>query len=164
MMLFFPLTDVIARSKHPDNKVVEFKRSGAWEVWCIKLGDTGEIVCDLNLVIIYKPHPDFRAMIPRIYWTNRNKYVVEFEYERQTSFSSAYLESKSGTRFSLNKCNRPCWMKGSDATEFVEFLAENTDLKIAFTDYFIQDFQVDFDLEGFKTGLDLLKEMQMRLR
>ena len=165
MVLFFlSLSNVDARSKHPDNEVVEFKRSGAWEVWCIKLGDTGEIVCDLNLVIIYKPHPDFRAMIPRVYWTKDRAYAIEIEYERQTSFSNAYLGSESGARFALNQCDRPCWMNGSDANEFVGFVAENAGLKINFTDYFFEDFQIDFDAEGFKQGLDFLKEMQVRLR
>ncbi len=164
MLLLFLLFDAGARSKHPDNKLVEFKRSGAWEIWCIKLGDSGQIVCDLNLVIIYKPHPDFRAMIPRVYWTARGTYAVEIEYERQTSFSSAFIESESGARFALQACERPCWLKGVEADKFVAFLTENTGLKISFSDYFIQDFQIDFDVRGFKQGLGLLKAMQTRLR
>lgn len=163
-LLLVPLAGAEGRSEHPGNELVEFASSDSWEIWCIRLGDTGEIVCDLNQVIIYMPHPDFRAMIPRVYWTEKEQYRVEFEYERQTSFSDAGLVSTSGGEFSLDHCDRPCLMHGATAAEFVRFLENSTDVQIRFTDYFVQDFLVDLDVEGFAHGLDLLRQMQTRLR
>ena len=157
-----PLAVVEARSTHPDNKVVDFERSGAWEIWCIKQGDTGEVLCDLNLVIIYKPHPDFRAMIPRVYLNTEGEYWIEIDYEFQTSFSSGYLEAEDGARFELTDCDRPCNLRGEEAAHFVDFLATNRTVTVNFRDYLVQSFEIGVDLEGFKEGLPLLKKMQLR--
>ncbi len=159
-----PFEGAGARSTHPDNKVADFERSGAWEIWCIKLGDTGETICDLNLVIVYKPHPDFRAMIPRVYWSEAHGYFIEFEYERQTGLSSAHLEAGSGEKFVFGDCDRPCLLGGREARAFVAFLENSSTLKIHFSDYIFQDFSVDVDLDGFREGLELLKRMQARFR
>lgn len=150
-----------ARSTHPENKLVDFERSGAWEIWCIEQGDTREVICDLNLVIIYKPHPDFRAMIPRVYLAAAEDYWIEFEHEFQTSLSDL-SRTGDGARFSMRDCDRPCTLRGAPAQRFVEFLATSEAVKVHFTDYLVQDFSVDFDLEGFREGLSLLKDMQLR--
>ena len=154
-----PVT-AVSRSTHPDNTVADFERSGAWEIWCIKQGDTGKVICDLNLVIIYKPHPDFRAMIPRVYYTQKKGFMIEFEYEFQTSFSDGYLVAGSGQRFDLSDCDRPCILKGVEAGEFVSFLRDSQSMRVVFDDYLVQEFDVEFDLDGFNQGVDLLKKMQ----
>ena len=154
-----PLT-AASRSTHPDNEVADFERSGAWEIWCIKQGDTGKVICDLNLVIIYKYHPDFRAMIPRVYYTPKQGYMIEFEYEFQTSFSDGYLLADDGQRFDLSGCDRPCIFEGAQAAEFVSFLRNSQSMRVVFDDYLVQEFDIEFDLNGFDQGVDTLEKMQ----
>lgn len=160
LLLLTPYTAPEARSRHPDNKVVEFQRSGAWEIWCIRQGDTGEVICDLNIVVIYQPHPDFRAMIPRVYMAQSDEYWIEIEYELQTSFSAGFLESDSGARLELGNCDRPCILHRAEARRFVEFLKGSSSVSVNFRDYLIQEFEIDIDLKGFAEGLPLLKQMQ----
>jgi hypothetical protein len=149
---------------NPDNKLVEFGRSGAWEVWCLDIGGTGRIACDLNIVINYVPNPNFRGMIPRVYLAEDGAPFWRLDYEAQTSFRRGHVEVDGGPRFSLAACDRPCIIEGAEARRLIDLLSQGRSATIHFHDYVVETFDVAIDLKGFAGGLDLLRALQAKHR
>lgn len=149
---------------NPDNKLVDFKRVGAWEIWCLDIGGTGRIECDLNIVLNYVPNPNFRGMIPRVYAGPDGAPYLRLDYEAQTSFRRGYLQVDDGPQISLAGCERPCIIEGASARQLVDRLSSGRDAAIHFHDYVIETFDVSIDLDGFADGLTALREMQDRYR
>lgn len=149
---------------NPDNKLVDFKRSGAWEVWCLDIGGTGRIECDLNIVLNYVPNPGFRGMIPRVYVGPDGAPHLRLDYEAQTSFRRGYLQVDDGPPFSLAGCERPCIIEGASAQQLVDRLRSGRVAAIHFHDYVIEAFDVSIDLSGFADGLTALRDLQDKYR
>lgn len=149
---------------NPDNKLVDFKRSGAWEIWCLDIGRTGRIECDLNIVLNYMPNPNFRAMIPRVYVDAEGAPYLRLDYEAQTSLSRGYVQIDDGARFSLSGCGRPCIIEGASARQLVALLDRGKSAEIHFHDYVVEAFDVPIDLDGFADGLVALRQMQGKHR
>jgi hypothetical protein len=144
----------------PKNRLVSFRQSGAWEIWCVDVGGSGRVDCDLNIVLNYVPNPNFRAMIPRIYLADDGKPLVRIDYEWQTDFSRGFIQADDGSRYSLADCARPCRIDGREAQTLVDLLAGATAAQIHFQDYLVEAFDVSIDLDGFAEGLARLREMQ----
>jgi len=149
---------------NPDNKLVEFRRSGAWEIWCLDIGATGRVECDLNIVINYVPNPNFRGMIPRVYVADDGNPFIRIDYEAQTSFGKGYIQAGDGARLSLEDCGRPCIIEGADARRLIELLSAASSAAIHFHDYVLESFDVAIDLDGFALGLPALRELQAKYR
>jgi invasion protein IalB len=160
LLLSLLLSAVCAREGR-DNKLVEFKRSGAWEVWCIAQQGSGLVVCDLNQVLRYKPHPDFRAMIPRLF-VDDSGLRLEIETERQTSLQRGYIQVDENPPVSLSECGKPCRMRGPILDRLAGQLGNGVDATIRFHDHRVERFDVPLDLEGFSEGLSALRGMQAR--
>ncbi len=107
----------------PGNKLVDFARSGAWEVWCLDVGGSGRIDCDLNIVVNYVPNPNFRGLIPRVYLADDDEPLWRIDYETQTSFGRGYVQVDDEPRFSLAACERPCIIDGAEAHRLTELLS-----------------------------------------
>lgn len=148
----------------PSNRLVSFARSGAWEVWCLDVGGTGKIECDLNLVINYVPNPNFRGMIPRVYLAADGSPFLRLDYESQTSFARGYVQPDGGQPFSLAECERPCIVDGPPARDLIERLAAAKSATIHFHDYLVEAFHLPIDLDGFADGLRKLRAMQALYR
>jgi hypothetical protein len=147
-----------------NNRAVSFESVGAWEVWCIDIGGTGRVVCDLNVVVNYKPRPDFRAMIPRLFLDEKGAYSWRIDYERQTSFARGGIRTPEGGAFSLADCSRPCEILGDKAGQLVKLLAAAKSARIGFHDFLIQELDVEFPVEGFRDGIEMLRERQAKHR
>ncbi|MEM7294862.1 MAG: hypothetical protein AAF420_15895 [Pseudomonadota bacterium] len=148
----------LAHDGNPDNKLIKAENYGDWEIWCIDYGGTGDIRCNLNLVIVYKPRPDFRAMIPRIY-VQGDGYRLEIDKEWQTSFRRGEIALENGVVLSLSDCGSPCVVMWDNPTELFTQLSNNENAKIRFHDYLVEDFNIDFSLRGLPNGLSRLTEL-----
>lgn len=149
---------------NPGNKLVDFRRSGAWEIWCLDIGGAGRIECDLNIVLNYVPNPEFRGMIPRVYLGADGAPFLRLDYEAQTSFSRGYLQVDGSEPFPLSGCERPCMIKGASARQLVDRLSMGRTAAIHFHDHVVEAFDVPIDLDGFAGGLMALREMQNKYR
>lgn len=149
---------------NPDNKLVDFARSGAWEVWCVDIGGAGRIDCDLNIVVDYVPNPNFRGMIPRVYLADDKSPFVRIDYEAQTSFDRGYVQVDDEPRFSLAACDRPCIIEGAEARRLTDLLSNGRSATVRFHDYLVETFDAAIDLDGFAAGLAVLRELQSKHR
>lgn len=149
---------------NPDNKLVSFRKSGAWEIWCLDIGGTGQIECDLNIVLNYVPNPNFRGMIPRLYIGEDGLPYVRIDYETQTTFSRGFIQVDEAAPFSLGACERPCLIEGDRAHQLVALMVNGKKATIRFHDYFVEAFDVPIDLRGFAEGVELLAEIQAEFR
>ena len=149
-----------AHDGNPDNKLVTSEPHGDWEIWCIDYGGTGDIRCNLNLVIVYKPRPDFRAMIPRIYVKDEG-FRMEIDKEWQTSFDRGQLVFADATAVSLVNCGSPCKVNTEKPGVLFELLQTSSSARIRFHDYVVQEFDLDFSLDGLETGLRRLRELHL---
>ncbi|MEM7209745.1 MAG: hypothetical protein AAF434_18135 [Pseudomonadota bacterium] len=150
-----------AHDGNPDNKLVASEAHGDWEIWCIDYGGAGDIRCNLNLVIIYKPRPDFRAMIPRIY-VDGNTYRMEIDKEWQTSFSRGNLTFDGNNVVSLAECGSPCVASHGNPKLFFDLLVKSENAEITFHDYLVEEFTLNFPLDGLSTGINRLRELHSR--
>lgn len=153
-----------AQARDPDGKLVDFEKSGAWEIWCIDTRHRPRVVCDLNIVLRYKPHPDFRALIPRVFVDDDGSPWFLIEMERQTSVKRGFIRAGAQPAFSLSECGDPCTLEGDEARALVGLLSSADVAIFRIHDYLIQEFDVEIDLDGFRDGLQKLKEMQARYR
>lgn len=149
---------------NPDNKLVDFAHSGAWEVWCVDVGGAGRIDCDLNIVVNYVPNPSFRGMIPRVYLAEDESPFWRIDYEAQTSFGRGHVQVDREPQFSLATCDRPCIIEGAEARRLTDLLSNGRSATIHFHDYLVEAFDVVIDLDGFATGLAVLRELQSKHR
>lgn len=154
----------LAAHDNPNNKLVDFRHSGAWEIWCLDIGGTGRIECDLNIVLNYVPNPNFRGMIPRVYIDADGAPYFRLDYEVQTSFNRGYLQVGDHDRFPLSGCERPCIIRGASARQLIDSLSKARSAAIHFHDYVVETFDVPIDLDGFANGLAALRELQSRYR
>ena len=154
---FVPYDDSYAQQK---NKLAEFKAFGQWEIWCIDMAQSGNIQCNLNQVLRYKNHPDFRAMIPRIYSDGHRITRLEIDREWQTGFHRGYIQVDDFDSISLSDCGTPCVLEGKMLSELINQFAEGKNATIHFHDYLVEEFDVDISLKEFSQALEVLKIMQ----
>lgn len=147
-----------------NNKLVAFKHSGAWEIWCLDIGGSGRVACDLNIVLNYVPQPNFRGMIPRVYLGEDGAPFLLLDYESQTSFGRGYIRVDDKPQFPLADCARPCRIDGERAAALINLLAMGSEATIHFHDHLVESFDVAIDLDGFVDGIRLLREMQGEYR
>lgn len=157
------LPTALSAHDNPNNKLADFRHSGAWEIWCLDIGGTGRIECDLNIVLNYVPNPNFRTMIPRVYVSADGAPYLRLDYEAQTSFGRGYVQVDDAP-FSLADCDRPCIVRGQRAQQLVDLLSKGKSAVIHFHDYVVETFDVPIDLDGFAGGLVALRELQNRYR
>ncbi len=148
---------LIAQQK---NKLVEFKRFDQWEIWCIDIEQSGRVECNLNQVLRYKDHPDFRAMIVRFYTDGDEITKMLIEHEWQTSFSRGYLQVGDFEKISLSDCGKDCVLKGNQLVQVVEQFSADNQANIRFHDYLVQEFDIKLSLSSFAEALQSLKQMQ----
>lgn len=152
-----------AHDGNPDNKLVEFWQQGPWEIWCLDLGGKGPVICNLNNVLVYRPHPGFRAAIPRIYVEKDGSPKIELGVEWQTTLGKSYFRRENGNEIiSLADCSRPCVLTGEKALQLNNFFAEGGGAIWHFTDYLIEDIDIRIDLTDFHAGWTKLQELQMK--
>ena len=142
-----------------DNELVEFHRSGSWELWCLRLGPTGPVECNLNLVLRYKDHPDFRAMIPRIFWRN-SELITVWGAEWQTSLNRASIQTSDNQSLQFLNCGRPCQLSVDWTARLIEIAKGQSEVSISFHDYWIEEFNEPLPLDGLPEGVELLKRTQ----
>ena len=154
---------VVGRDADPDDKLVDYRKSGAWEIWCIHRAVSDQVVCDMNIVLNYQPHPDFRAVIPRVYLDQAGKPWLRLELEWQTSVANGFIQVDDRS-FALADCDKPCTIRGEQAQALTQELARGRSATLHIRDYVVQEFAIPIDLEGFRQGLEWLAQMQARFR
>ena len=142
---------------------MEYRKSGAWEIWCIQRAALNQVVCDMNIVLNYKPHPDFRAVIPRIYLDEASNPWLRLELEWHTSVANGFIQVNDRT-FTLANCDQRCLIRGELAQALTQELARGRSATLRIHDYAVQEFDIPIDLEGFRQGLEWLGQMQARFR
>ncbi len=142
------------------NKLVAFKGFNEWEVWCIDKAQSGNVICDLNQVLKYKDHPDFRAMIVHFYVSNGEIERMVINREWQTSFSKAFIQVDNQPPISLSNCAKPCEIKGDNLAIVKKQFSSGKKANIRIHDYLIEVFDVDIDLGSYAKGLEALLQMQ----
>ena len=162
IFLLFISTNSFSQSHgNKENKLVEFHHSGSWEIWCIQLGSSKKIECNLNHVLRYKDHPDFRAMIPRVFWRN-DKLSMVWGAEWQTSLHRAVIKTDDGQTIEFSGCGRPCVLASNWVTRLQQLAAQESDVTINFHDYWVEEFTESLPLDGFVDGIELLKSTQQK--
>ena len=146
------------------NKLVEFKRFGEWEIWCLDIAGSGNIQCNLNQVLRYKNHPDFRAMIPRFYSDGARITRLVFDREWQTSFARAFIQVEGFEPVSLSQCDTPCVVEDEKLVEILRQFSSQGKAIIRIHDYLVQQFDVRIGLDSFPLALESLINMQSRYR
>ena len=142
------------------NKLVDFKAFGQWEIWCIDIAQVGDIHCNLNQVLRYKNHPDFRAMIPRFFTDGKQLTRLEIDREWQTGFSRGYIQVDDFEPVSLKTCGKPCILEGTTLEKLVDQFIKGKKASIHFHDYLVEEFNVEISLSEFKQAVETLKLMQ----
>ena len=144
------------------NKLKEFRGFGQWEVWCIDIAQSGTVECNLNQVLRYKNHPDFRALIPRIYTREGRVDRLVIDREWQTSLSRGFIQVDNNEPISLSWCRNPCVITGILLAKIVQQFSSGENATIRIHDYFVQQFDVNISLNNFPAALEALQEMQSR--
>ena len=144
------------------NKLVEFKGFGEWEIWCIDMAQSGHIECNLNQVLRYKNHPDFRAMIIRFYTDGETVTRALIDREWQSSFSRAFIQVDQHEENSLTDCARPCMLENQGLVRILDQFSTGENANIRFHDYLVEEFDVKIELKNFPQALKSLKELQMK--
>ena len=142
------------------NKLVDFKAFGQWEIWCIDIAQSGNIQCNLNQVLRYKNHPDFRAMIPRFFTDGRLITRLEIDREWQTGFARGYIQVDNFEPVSLSNCDKPCVLDGEVLSELLDQFSHGKEATIHFHDYLVEEFDVDISLAQFRQAISTLIVMQ----
>ena len=156
------LNDASAQAE-PKNKLVDFKAFGQWEVWCIDMAQSGDIQCNLNQVLRYKNHPDFRAMIPRIFTDGQQITYMEIDREWQTGFTRGYIQVDNHEPVSLSDCGKPCVLKGEVLNKLIDQFSAGDKATIHFHDYLVEEYNVNISLQEFVSAVESLKTMQPSL-
>lgn len=159
-----PADAFATRDMTPGNQTVDFARFGDWEVWCIRLVRTDEVVCDLNNVLDYVPHPNFRALIPRVDLDPEDRTYVEIEHEWRTALEPGWFEVPGRPRFAFEVCGEPCVFEGPSADELVALWSAGGAATLRLYDFVVEPHDVTVDLDGFVEGLAALKAMPARHR
>ncbi|MEM7404349.1 MAG: hypothetical protein AAF458_03605 [Pseudomonadota bacterium] len=144
-----------------NNKLVEFHRVGDWEIWCLRLENTGRVECNLNYVLRYKDHPDFRAMIPRVF-VRDGKPEMHWGTEWQTDLERGSLALGEEEPLRFDNCDKPCVRKGAWLSRLIQFARSNDEAKLRFYDYIVQEFEEAIPLIGLRDGVPLLLQLQAR--
>lgn len=155
--------NAFAHDGNPNNKLLKFESYGQWEVWCIDYGASGDVRCDLSIVLAYQPQPNFRALIPRVYFQN-GAYRIEFATESQTSLRRGAISVNGKEAYDFADCPVPCVLEDDDAQELLAALSAGNQASIRFHDNVVQTFDVEIDLHGLSTGLRRLAELQNAYR
>lgn len=159
--LFFSATCVSADKK---NKLVAFRAVGQWEIWCIDIAQSGDIQCNLNQVLRYKNHPDFRAMIPRFFTDGKAITTMKIDREWQTGFARGYIKVDNFEPVSLSSCEKQCVLDGAVLSGLINQFTHGNNASIHFHDYLIEEFDVDISLAQFGKAVNLLIQMQLQMR
>jgi len=144
------------------NKLVEFKGFFQWEVWCIDINQSGNIECNLNHVLRYKDHPDFRAMIFRFFSDGDQITRMTIDHEWQSSFSRGFIQIDDFDQVGLSHCEKVCELHEQQLTQIVDQMSSGDKAMIRFHDYLVQEFEENIPLSGFVQGMQSLVEMQNR--
>jgi hypothetical protein len=142
------------------NKLVDFKSFGQWEIWCIDIAQSGQVKCNLNQVLRYKNHPDFRAMIPRFFTNGEHLTRMEIDREWQTGFSRGYIQVDNQEPVSLSGCDNPCVIVGEELSRLVHLFMTGKKASIHFHDYLVEEFDVTISLANFVPAANTLVIMQ----
>ena len=145
-------------------ELAEYAASGAWEVWCLRDRIDGGVACNLNQVLAYSPHPDFRATILRFRIPAAGELALTIDYEWQTSYERGHLQAADGSRLPLAGCDRPCEITGTRARTAAAMLAAGGTARLRLHDHGVERHDVAVDTRGVSAGLLLLERMQARWR
>lgn len=137
----------------PALKLQDYAGHGEWEVWCLQHSRTKFIRCNLNTVLIYKPRPDFRALIPRITITDKGDFRVTFDAEWQSSLARGRFEFPGGNRYSLAGCFSPCELTGQSAERLISHFSSHRSAVLVFHDHLVETQRAKLDLERFRDAL-----------
>ncbi len=143
------------------NELVEFQRIGDWELWCIKLENDAAIECNLNHVLRYKDHPDFRAMIPRVYWRG-NAPEMHWGGEWQTRFSRGHIRAGENLPLAFPDCGRPCVVPDGWLKQLLQLAENHEEATLRFHDFLVEEFNVPLPLHGLNKGIKLLQSAQSK--
>ncbi len=166
IIVFLSNPAVLAQQEetHKKNKLVEFKGFGEWEIWCIDIMQSGNIECNLNQVLIYKYHPDFRAMIVRFYSDGNNIHKFKLDHEWQTSLSRGYIQVDRQPSLSLADCDKPCVLQGKPAMQISSQFAGGENAVIRIHDYVVQEFRIDIELDQFAPAAETLHNLAKKYK
>ena len=145
-----------------ENKLVEFKGLGQWEIWCLNIKQSGNIECNLNHVLRYKNHPDFRAMIFRFYSDGDQITRMVIDHEWQTSFLRGYFQVDDFEQIDLSDCGEQCEFTGETLMRVIDQFGSGNKATIRFHDYLVQEFEQNIPINSFAEGVQNLNEMQER--
>ncbi len=145
-----------------ENKLIEFKGLGQWEIWCLDIKQSGNVECNLNHVLRYKNHPDFRAMIFRFYSDGNQVTRMVIDHEWQTSFSRGYFQVDEFEKIDLSDCSKQCEFTGEPLINVIDQFSAGSKATIRFHDYLVQEFEQNIPINSFAEGMQNLKEMQKR--
>ncbi len=145
-----------------ENKLVEFKGFGQWEIWCIDIKQAGNVECNLNHVLRYKNHPDFRAMIFRFYSDGDQVTRMVIDHEWQTSFVKGNFQVDDYGVIDLSNCSKQCELEGQQLIKIIEQFSSGDKATIRFHDYLIQEFEEHIPINNIVEALQNLNEMQAR--
>ena len=162
LSLSFVIFGFARAQDNKENKLVEFKGLGQWEVWCLDINQSGTIECNLNHVLRYKDHPDFRAMIFRFYSDGEQITRLTIDHEWQTSFARGFLQIDDFEQVDLSDCSEQCDLENKQLENLVDQLNSANKARIRFHDYFVQEFEESMPLSGFAEGVQILKQLQTR--
>ena len=141
-----------------NNKMVEFHRADAWDIRCVDYGQRGKVTCDLYLVMNYKPHPDFRAVVMKVFLRQPDTPWVEIDFERQSKPNNI-LDMNTQQTLPFVDCVGSCAIADEQAKQLVTMIkGEQAVLKLV--DFNVEVFDIPIDHEGFELGLQWLEKMQ----
>ncbi len=141
------------------NKLVEFKGFDEWEIWCIDIAQSGNVQCNLNQVLRYKDHPDFRALILRFF--SDGEKLVDFTLDRewQTSLSRGYIQVDNQPSVSLANCGSPCNLQDEQLSRLSEGFTHGANAVIRIHDFVIQEYTIPIELDHFPLAIEQLHQL-----
>ena len=145
-------------SAQSNNKMIEFRRADAWDIRCVDYGQRGKVTCDLYLVMNYKPHPDFRAVVMKVFLLQPDTPWVEIDFERQSK-PNLILEMSTQQALPFVDCTGSCAIADEQARQLVAMI-KGRQAVLKLVDFDVETFDIPIDYEGFSLGLQWLEEMQ----
>ena len=158
MFCILSLLQALFANAQADNKLIEFRRADAWDIRCVDYGQRGKVTCDLYLVMNYKPHPDFRAVVMKVFLPQPDTPWVEIDFESQSKLNLIF-DSAAQKTLPLIDCARSCVVAGAGAKQLVAMIAAQRAV-LSLVDFEVEPFEIPIDYEGFSQGLQWLEEMQ----
>ena len=146
------------------NKLVEFKGFDEWEIWCIDIEQSGQVECNLNQVLRYKDHPDFRALILRFYSDGQVFNQFKLDSEWQTSLTRGFIQVDDNPSVSLAECGSRCVLQEGQVSDITTQFTNGESAVIRIHDYVVQEFDISIELDQFALAAENLHMLAMKYR